>query len=77
MKEDKVEILSCPCCGKIPTIRHAIAIEGGEAYIECRCGLSMECWDDFNSYLAEKKAIQRWNKTAENRKTVKTEREDE
>jgi transcription elongation factor Elf1 len=62
-KEKKKMIMSCPCCGKAPTVSHGDDQEGGTATIECVCGLKVECWDDYNSYIAEEKAIRKWNKT--------------
>jgi hypothetical protein len=75
--EDIVEgVKNCPCCGNIPTIRHITEMEGAGAEVNCRCGLTMYAWDDYNSYKAEKTAIKRWNKTAE-RKIVKVMREED
>ena len=56
-EKEYIETLTCPCCDSVPSIRHNIAMDGGEATIYCRCGISITKYSDFNCYIAEKQAI--------------------
>jgi uncharacterized C2H2 Zn-finger protein len=70
------EPVKCRGCRINPVADHLPAMEGGEAAIRCpRCGIKATAYDDFNDYLAEKKATKVWNKAMGPRKRkVKNER---